>query len=115
MVRKRELWMPKAADCCGYSCVTPPTKQVLAEYNCKALNNHANNADPKTVTREQKEAVRELARRIMYVPPDRGFQLMLLKHVDSTHFVFDKNYVRPKIQKKVVESVYQIRDDEGFF
>ena len=41
--------------------------------------------------------------------------MMLLKYVDSSHFVFDKNYVRPKIQKKVVENVYQVRDDYAFF
>ena len=44
---KREQWMPKAANCCGFSCITLPIKLVFAEYNCKALNSHANKAEPK--------------------------------------------------------------------
>ena len=45
-IRTKKIWLPKAEDCCGYTCVTPPSKLVLADYNAKALRKHAQDADP---------------------------------------------------------------------
>ena len=51
----------------------------------------------------------------MSSPPDVHFQLTLLKHIDPNHWVFDRNYVRPKIKRGVNDNVYQIEDNDGFF
>ena len=48
-------------------------------------------------------------------PPERNFQLMLLKFVSPKHFVFAKNYVRPKPQRNLADNEYQIEDHDSFF
>ena len=48
-------------------------------------------------------------------PPERNFQLMLLKFVSPKHFVFAKNYVRPKPQLNLADNEYQIEDHDSFF
>ena len=72
MVRLKTLWLPKAGDCKGYTCVTPPTKAELAQYNAKALRESANNAG-QDIPRWQRDAVHELANRILERPPDKHF------------------------------------------
>ena len=32
-VRAKSIWLPKAEECIGYTCVSPPSKIVLANYN----------------------------------------------------------------------------------
>ena len=45
MVRLRTIWLPKAEDCKGYTCVDKPTKFELAQFNSTALHKSANDAD----------------------------------------------------------------------
>ena len=40
---------------------------------------------------------------------------MLLKFVSPKHFVFAKNYVRPKPQRNLADNEYQIEDHDSFF
>ena len=56
-----------------------------------------------------------LAAHILERPPDAHFQLTILKKVESDHFVFAKNYVRPRIKRGKQAAIYQIEDPDGFF
>ena len=114
-VRTKKVWLPKADECMGYTCVQKPTKLVLSKYLADALKREAQNADPKQATREERDAVLLLATRILENPPDAHFQLTILKKVEPDHFVFAKNYVRPRIKRGKQAAIFQIEDPDGFF
>ena len=40
-VRTKKVWLPKADECRGYTCVQKPTKLVLAKYTADALRREA--------------------------------------------------------------------------
>ena len=61
-----------------------------------------------------RDAIRKLMVAILEKPPNKGFQLTLLKHVCHDHFVFSKGYVKPKPQKQV-DPDWQLDDPHGFF
>ena len=99
-VRLGNIWLPKATDCRGYTCVTPPTKAMLAEYNSEALRDMISQPENQKRPRAWKDSVRSLANKLLIHLPDKHFQMMLLKHVCPEHEIFGKNYVRPRIKKR---------------
>lgn len=96
-IRSQEIWCPKAEDCTYYTCVTPPTKLELAGILNKLLQSKANT--DKSIPRWQKDPIRNLAARILNSPPQKEFQLLLIKHLAPKHEIFHKSYVKP-VNKK---------------
>ena len=118
-VRSQDIWLPKADDCRCYTCVTPPTKLQLADIVSRLLQAKANT--DKSIPRWQKEPIRNLATRILNSPPQKEFQLFLIKHLCPDHEIFHKSYVRPVPKKDDEEKkdedllYFQIEDKNNFF
>ena len=113
-VKDGMIWLPRSNECFMYSCPSQPNKEVLAQYIYDAINTFLQNADPAAVPREKKDAIRALAEAVQAQPPDKHWQLLVLNHIDPSHMVFQKGYVKPKGQRKK-EDEYQIEDRDGFF
>lgn len=71
----------------------------------------------KTLPEEEKAAFLKTALRVQSKPPCVNWMLMVLINVNPAHYLFDKNYVRPRHAKKSsqMKAGAMVPNINGFF